>query len=53
MNEVSFYIKEEWRRGMSGVEGVQSMNRSEWIADKSVTQNGVSFLDLHIKKRNI
>ena len=38
---------------MSDVECVKSMNGSEWIVDKSLSQNSISFFDLHIKKGNI
>ena len=38
---------------MSDVERVKSMNGSEWIVDKDISQNSVSFFDLHIKKGKI
>lgn len=38
---------------MSDVECVKLMNGSEWIVDKNISQNSLSFLDLHIKKGKI
>lgn len=52
INEWGFYSEKGWR-GMSDVECVKSMNGSEWIVDKNISQNSLSFLDLHIKKGKI